>query len=138
MPFPRTTLGLLAGLAVAGVVAWTLSGQSGTGVALGYLLGATLVAFGTAWQGHWLRVRPERALSAQLEAFLAKVAALMAAALAFRFLAPLAEVCDWKAFVVAYAAAVGLGLPLGSLDVARRLGRGRARGRESLEQRSAL
>ena len=140
MTHPRTTTGLLIGLAVAAALAWRLEGPVAAGVLLGYLLGAALSGLGVAWQCHWLQRQPARLLRAQLEAFLVKLAALTVFALAFRFVGVLAERVDWRAFVVAFAAAVALLLPLGTWETARRLGR-RAHGRadgEPLHSRSAL
>ena len=134
--FPRTTLGLLAGLAPACGVAWRLGGVEGTGVVLGYLLGATLVAFGTLWQAHWLRVCAGRAFQAQLEGFLVKLGVLLVSALLFRHLSVLAEVADWQSFVIAYAGAVAVGLPLCAWESARSL-RPRRDATGPLEQRRA-
>jgi hypothetical protein len=132
MSHPRTTLALALGLAAASVLAYDLGGSLGTGVVLGYLLGAALCAFGVAWQSHWLRVSPRRAMQAQVEGFLAKLAALCVFAVAFRFLESLAAAVDWRAFVVAYAGAIALLLPLATYESTRR-----HRSATHVEQRSA-
>jgi len=123
MTRPWTTIGAAAGLAACGAVALALEAHEGAGTVLGFLLGAALTGFGLAWQAHWLRVRPARAWRAQLEAFLAKLALLTAFALVFRYVDVVAVRVDWRAFVVAFAAAVGLLLPLGTYENTTRASR---------------
>jgi hypothetical protein len=116
---PYTLTGALLGAALAALVGWRLGGSAGAGIALGYLYGATLCALGLAWQIHWLRRRPARALRALAESMLVKLFALLGAALAIRYLAPVAERVDWRSFLIAFAAAVALVLVPGSLDLSR-------------------
>lgn len=120
MSHPRTTAVLALGLAAVSAVGLSLSPHVQTGVWLGYLLGAALCGFGIVWQSHWMRVAPRRALTAQIESFLVKLVAVTLGALAFRFVGALAEVADWRAFTVAYAAAVALLLPVSTYETARR------------------
>jgi hypothetical protein len=120
MSHPRSTAALALGLAAVLAVGAALDGHVATGAWLGYLLGAALCGFGILWQGHWLRVAPRRALAAQLEAFLVKIAAVTLGALGFRYVPVLAEVADWRAFTVAFAAAVALLLPVSTYETARR------------------
>jgi hypothetical protein len=122
MRSPKTTVGLLLGLGAAVAVAWRVGGAVGMGVVMGYMLGGALAALGGQWQAHWMRVRPKRALQAQVEGFLAKLLALVLAGLLFRFGPDIGEQVDWRGFLVAYAAAVALLLPLTTWDaVGRRL-----------------
>jgi hypothetical protein len=116
MTHKKTLAGLLAGLATTAALATWLGGPRGSGALLGFLLGGALSLTGVLWQAHWLRVRPERALRSQLEAFLVKLAALTVFVLAFRGLPVLAERVDWRAFAVAYAAAVAWLLPIGTWE----------------------
>jgi hypothetical protein len=126
MTHKKTLAGLLVGLAATAAVAAWLGGPRGSGALLGFLLGGALSLTGVLWQAHWLRVRPQRALQAQIEAFLFKLAALTAFALAFRGLPMLAERVDWRAFAVAFAAAVAWLLPLGTWENAPISARARA------------
>jgi len=117
---PRTTAVLVLGLIAVAAVGSGLDARASTGAWLGYLLGAALCGFGILWQGHWLRVAPRRALAAQLEGFLVKLLAVTLGALAFRYVAALGEVADWRAFTVAFAAVVALLLPVSTYETARR------------------
>ena len=49
----------------------------------------------------------------------AQLLALLLGALSFRYLAPAAERADWRSFLIAFAAAVALVLPLGTLEAVR-------------------
>jgi hypothetical protein len=115
----RLTLGTLAGLGLAAVVAWRLGGALGTGVLGGYLLGASLSGFGVAWQNHLLRTQPKRVLTATVTVYLVKLACLLAAALVFRYVEPAARQVDWRAFLIAFATSVVLVNSIGSLDTLR-------------------
>ena len=115
----RTTIVMLAGFALAAVLAWRFGGTEGTGILGGYLLGGTLATLGLAWQNHVLRVRPERVLVATVSVFLLKLAVLLAAAVAFRYVEAAAARVDWRAFLVAYAAGIVLALSVGSFDTLR-------------------
>jgi hypothetical protein len=119
MTHPRSSAVLAVGLAAVLAASSTLDGHQATGAWLGYLLGAALCGFGILWQGHWLRVAPRRALAAQLEGFLVKLAAVTVGALCFRYLDALAQVADWRAFTIAFAAAVALLLPVATYETAR-------------------
>lgn len=119
MSHPRTTTVLVLGLIAVAAIGAGFDARATTGVWLGYLLGAALCGFGILWQSHWLRVAPRRALAAQLEGFLVKLLAVTLGALAFRYVAALAEIADWRAFTVAFAAAVALLLPVSTYETAR-------------------
>jgi hypothetical protein len=114
---PRTLAVLALGL-VALVFLWLrLEARLAGGASLGYLLGATL-ALGSALRlGRIVARAPDRALGTQVKLFLVKLAVLLAAVLALRFLAPLGERVDWRAFVIGMAAALALLAPLAALDV---------------------
>jgi len=108
----RLILSVLAALAVALVLADRLGGAVGGGVLAGYLLGAALSILAFLHTRHVLATRPERVLSASVVGFLVKLVALLLGALAFRFVEAAGERADWRSFVIAYAAAVALVLPL--------------------------
>ncbi len=115
----RLSLGSLAALAVALAVAWRLGGTLGAGVVAGFLLGAGMSGLGVLYERHLLLTRPERALTAFVVAFLAKLAVLVLGAVAFRFIEAAAMRVDWRSFLIAFAAAVAVVLPLGTLDAMR-------------------
>lgn len=120
----RLVLAVLAGLAVALVLALRWGGALGNGVLAGYLLGAGLAGLASLYTRHALLHRPARALQALAIGFGVKLVALVLAALSLRYLPGVAARADWQSFVVAYAAAVALVLPFGTLDaiaVQRRL-----------------
>ena len=100
----RLTVATLVGAAAAGLVAFSLGGREGTGVMAGYLLGASLSGFGAAWQLHLLRRGSDKVFVATVSVFLLKLAVILAAALALRYLEPVARVAEWRSFLVAFAA----------------------------------
>ena len=112
----RLSLATLLGLCLAAVVASRLGGTLGGGVLAGFTLGAGMSGLGALYQRHVLRTRPDKALAATAVSFLAKLVALVGGALAFRYVEAAAARADWRAFLVAFAAAVVIVLPLGVLD----------------------
>lgn len=130
MSLRTTTLGLSAGFLAATILAWRVeggvAGTLGTGLLLGYGLGAALSLAGVAWQAHWLVRRAGRAGTAQIEALSIKFGAALACALAFRFVDPLASLADWQSLLLAYAGAVLVALPLSTWDLSKLLAERRA------------
>lgn len=122
----RTTLLTLLLLAAAGFVAWQLGGSMGAGVLAGFLVGATFTGLALAWQRHNLVHRPQRALAAMVEGFLVKLAVLLMAAFALRFLPALGALFDWRSFLVAFAAAACALLAMGTADNLRHVKERRA------------
>lgn len=114
----RLTIATLIGLALAASAAWALSSTLGAGVMCGYLLGAALTMIGSMRQREALRHRPERALGVFAGSFLVKLVVMVVAAVLLRYVDALAVRLDWRAFSVAYAAAVTLVLPFGAMDAA--------------------
>lgn len=110
--------GTLCTLALAAVVSWRLGGTEGIGVAVGTLMGAGISMLGHQWQQHALGTRPERAMSAMVVGFLFKLAIVTIGALAFRFIEPAAAVCDWRSFLLSFAAGVLAVMVLGTLESA--------------------
>lgn len=119
----RLSLTSLLALAVAAVVAWRLGGRLGAGVMAGFLLGAGMSGLGVLYQRHVLLTRPDRTLMALAVSFLAKLVVVLLGALAFRYVEPVARTADWQSFLVAFAAAVGVILPIGAIEAARVLKR---------------
>jgi len=113
----RLSIASLAGFAAAVVAAWRLGGTLGVGVLAGFLLGAGFSGLTVLFERHVLLTNPSRALQAFVVCFLAKLAVLLSGALAFRFLEAAAARVDWRSFLVAFAAAVAVVLPIGLLDV---------------------
>src|SRR5687768_10810003 len=121
MNLPKTSLGLAAGLLVVSALAWRLGGDRGVGAFMGYLLGAGLSGLAVAWQAHCLRFRPARAAQAQIEGIAVKLAAVALFALCFRYVEPLASQVSWQFFLLGYAAAAVLVLPLATWDLSKLL-----------------
>jgi hypothetical protein len=117
----RVTLATAAGALAAFVVAWRLGGALGGGVLAGFLLGAGLSGLGCLYQRHMLRVRPGGLMQAMAVSFLVKLVALVIGSLAFRFVEAAAARADWRSFLIAFAAAVMIVLPLGAMDATRGL-----------------
>jgi len=115
----RLTLAAFSAFLAVLWLALRLGGAQGGGALAGYLLGAGLSGLGFLYQVHVLATRPARALAAQVTVFLVKLGALLMGACAFRYVGLLAERVDWQAFVIAYAAAVALILPLAAAEAVR-------------------
>jgi hypothetical protein len=123
----RLTIAALLGLAAAGALAWSLGGALGAGVLAGYAAGAGITGLGVLAERRVLETRPELGLQVALLAFLSKLVLLVSAAVGLRFVAPLAARMDWRAFLVAFAAAVVVLLPIGTIEAVRVLKRAGAR-----------
>ena len=128
----------LVTLEVAGAPAW-LAGEIAGILGLGQGVSELARKLAIDWADeasegrHWLRVAPRRAMTAQVEGFLVKLGALLVFALAFRYLESLSSKVDWRAFVVAYAGAIALLLPISTFESVTRL----QRAKTALPQRSA-
>ena len=127
MTLPRTTLGLAVGVLTASIIGWAMGAERGLGVFLGFLLGAVLAGLSVAWQAHCLQYRPERVTRAQMEGFAIKLGAVALFALAFRFVEALSRSVHWQSFLLAFAAAAVLVLPLSTLDLSRLIAAVRSR-----------
>ena len=119
MTLPRTSSGLAAGLLIAAAIAWRIGGADGLGTILGYSFGAFFALIAVAWQAHWLRVQPARAVRAQLEGFTFKLAAVAVFTCVFRFVEQLSQLASWQAFLLAFAAAALIVLPLAAWDLSK-------------------
>lgn len=112
---------LAAGLPVGAVVAWSLGGTVGAGAFAGVLAATFVSALGVAWTARAAAQGGRRALDGFVLAFLAKLAFLALGALALRYVEPLAEVCDWSAYLLGFAATVAWALGANALGHARSL-----------------
>jgi len=116
-----TSLTTLAGLALAAGIGWTLGGRAGTGVLAGFCAGASVAGLCLLLQRRTAQHRPRFLLQAVLAGFLIKAFALLGLTLLVRFYAPLAEVCDALAFLVAFAASAIAILVPATIDTLRLL-----------------
>ena len=101
-----TTTATLIGLGASLFVAWRLGGALGAGASAGFVVGAAVTGWGIVRQRRVIASRPGRALQALVEGFLAKLAVIVLATLALVLVPPLGAALDWRAFLVAFAAAV--------------------------------
>jgi len=124
----RLIAAVLVALVVAVVCASRLGGALGGGVLAGYLLGAGLSGLSFLHLRHVLATRPERALQATVVGFLFKMGALLAGGLVFRYVAAAGARADWRSFLVTYAAAVAVVLPLATWAAVEEQRRRRASG----------
>lgn len=109
----RLTLALLACTAAAvGLYVWR-PGPIGLGSVMGICMGAGLGALGVLWVAREARRGGLHAFRAQTLLFLLKLGVLTAGALALRFLPQLEQSADWRAWLLAFAAASVLVLFVG-------------------------
>lgn len=111
----------LALTALAAFVAWQLGGSVGAGVFAGWASGTVFTGLALLWQRHQIVHRPERVYAATVQGFLFKLVVLALGAAALRYLAPLAEVADWRGYLVGFGAAVALLAAPGTADNLRLL-----------------
>jgi hypothetical protein len=104
-PAYRTTAAAAAVALAALALAWRPGAALGTGMALGGVGGAGVSLLGVLWQRHWLARDPRRAMRAQVEAFLAKLALLAGGTAALASVPVLNERADWRAFALCFVAA---------------------------------
>ena len=90
---------------LAAGTAWTLGGALGTGVAAGFLAGATIAGLVLWMQRSVAHNRPAFVVHAVLGGFLIKAVALLVLTLTVCYVPALEAVCDPRTFLVAFAAA---------------------------------
>lgn len=117
----RISITSLLACSVAVLVALRLGGPQGNGVLMGFGAGAGISGLGVLYQRHVLLTRPELALRVFTLLFLAKLLALMAGGLVLRYVETAAQRADWKTFLVSFAAAVAVIVPVGSIEALRTL-----------------
>ena len=89
------------------------------GAFAGWTCGTLFTGLSLAWQRHQLVHHPERVFTALVQGFLFKLVVLGSGAAALRWLAPLAELADWRGFLVGYALAVALLGASGTAEILR-------------------
>ena len=117
----RFSIASFIALGVAIVIAMQWGGTMGGGVLAGAALGCAFSALGALYMAHTLRTQPRLAMQTFAISFLLKMVVLVIGAVAFRFLPQAAERVDHRGFMVAYAAAIAILVPLGSFDALRGL-----------------
>jgi MFS family permease len=122
-----TTAGTLIGCAIAGSLAWWIGGSLGTGVLAGFLAGASVTGLCLAWQRHVLTRHPEKLVQVAVASFLVKLGAVLAGALALRFIDSQAVIADWRSFLVAFAVSAVLVLIPGTFENMKKLKPSRVR-----------
>lgn len=96
-------LATLLGLAAVAATAPLLGGSIGMGALAGFALASLTGLAAGEHRAHLARTRPERVLHAFALAFLLKLGLLLAGTLLLRFVEPLAERADWRAFALGFA-----------------------------------
>ena len=122
-----TTTGTLIGLALAAGLAWFIGGSLGRGVMAGAVCGAAVTSVCLAWQRHVIAFDAPRLVQTAVAGFGVKLVAMLAGALALRFIDSRAEIADWRGFLVAFAVSAVLVLIPGTFENMRRLSSSRAR-----------
>lgn len=117
----RTTIGILAGIAVAAGVALRLEASLAAGLMGGVLMGSAMGLLGGSLLAHTARTQPARAFQALVQAFLLKLLGLLVGVLSLRFVPAAAALADWRSFAIGYATAAFLSLVLCALDAMRSL-----------------
>lgn len=100
-----TTPTTLALTALAAGTAWYLGGPLGTGVAAGFLAGATSAGLVLHVQCRIALSRPAYVLHAVMGGFLFKAAVMMVLTLIVRYVPAIGAQCDPRSFLLAFAAA---------------------------------
>lgn len=100
-----TTQATLVLTVLAAATAWAFGGVLGTGVAAGFLSGATTAGLVLVMQRRVAEKRPAYVVHAVLGGFLIKAVVLLVLTLTVRYVPALEAVCDPRTFLVAFAAA---------------------------------
>ncbi|MCK6446363.1 MAG: hypothetical protein L6Q99_08225 [Planctomycetes bacterium] len=119
---PSTKVTLVGCAAAAGLGAWlggSYDAAVGRGVIGGFVAGAAVALASGLVQKRITRQKPALLVHVLGGGFVVKIFALLALTLAVRFLAPLAESFEWRAFVLAFAAAVLVLLPCTAWELLR-------------------
>jgi hypothetical protein len=119
-------LGALTVSIASAVMAARLGGALGAGALVGALTGVGITGLCLLYQRETMRSRPEAAIQAFGISMLIKLAVILCGSLVFRYVEPAAARVDYRSFMVAFAAAVVIVLPLGTLDALRVLKQQRA------------
>lgn len=109
----------LVGCVAAVALAFVVGGSAGVGVVAGFAAGAGIALGLGGIQKNLVSSRPAYVVHVLAGGFLCKICALFAAAAAVRFVVPISDTVDWRAFTVAFAAAVMLLLPCTTFELVR-------------------
>ncbi|MCE9594757.1 MAG: hypothetical protein K8S98_11240 [Planctomycetes bacterium] len=109
----------LVGCVAAVALGLFVGGPVGVGIVAGFAAGAGVALGLGGIQKRIVVAKPIYVVHVVAGGFLAKICALLAAAAAVRFIAPLADAVEWRAFTVAFAAAVLVLLPCTTFELMR-------------------
>ncbi len=115
----RTLIATLLSLSAAAYVAWSMGGVLGAGVLIGGLGGASAASVGVLLQVNIAKTAPKRLFGAMVAAFMIKMFAALAGALAFRYVEAAAARADWQTFLISFALSAVIVMMAGIFDLMR-------------------
>jgi hypothetical protein len=115
----RTLITTLLSLSAAAYIAWSMGGVLGAGVLIGGLGGASAASVGVLLQVNIAKTAPKRLFGAMVAAFMIKMFAALAGALAFRFVEAAAARADWQTFLISFALSAVIVMMAGIFDLMR-------------------
>ncbi len=115
----RTLIATLLSLSAAAYVAWSMGGVLGAGVLIGGLGGASAASVGVLLQVNIAKTAPKRLFGAMVAAFMIKMFAALAGALAFRYVEAAAARADWQTFLISFALSAAIVMMAGIFDLMR-------------------
>ena len=115
----RTLITTLLTLSAAAFIAWSMGGVLGAGVLIGGLGGASAASVGVLLQVNIAKTAPKRLFGAMVAAFMIKMFAALAGALAFRYVEAAAARADWQTFLISFALSAVIVMMAGIFDLMR-------------------
>ena len=115
----RTLITTLLTLSAAAFIAWSMGGVLGAGVLIGGLGGASAASVGVLLQVNIAKTAPKRLFGAMTAAFMIKMFAALAGALAFRYVEAAAARADWQTFLISFALSAVIVMMAGIFDLMR-------------------
>jgi len=115
----RTLITTLLSLSAAAFIAWSMGGVLGAGVLIGGLGGASAASLGVLLQVNIAKTAPKRLFGAMTAAFMIKMFAALAGALAFRYVEAAAARADWQTFLISFALSAVIVMMAGIFDLMR-------------------
>ena len=115
----RTLITTLLSLSAAAFIAWSMGGVLGAGVLIGGLGGASAASVGVLLQVNIAKTAPKRLFGAMTAAFMIKMFAALAGALAFRYVEAAAARADWQTFLISFALSAVIVMMAGIFDLMR-------------------
>lgn len=122
----RTLISVAVLLPIAILACWQSGGLAelrGAGIALGYGVGALVSVWGIYFQRHTLRHRPERMTAATAIDFGTKLVVVLVGATLPHLLPRVAELWDWRSFLLSFAIVSVVVLVVGTADAVKALAR---------------